>query len=206
MVWFECGDCGESVKKPKVDAHKGRCSSSHFTCLDCSRTFGRNDVKQHTSCVTEHDKYASGATKPGGFAATGFFNSTSQRPTEAGTPEGTQYLSKGPPWVCSICQVTCTSQQTLDGHASGAKHKRRARAASNAAVAEASKPAAAAAVAPATIRAGPPNAVGNELADKPTASLPQLCNGANGAAKTAAAIKISKAVRQRVDLAWTMEF
>lgn len=45
MVWFECGDCGESIKKPKVDAHKGRCPSSHFTCLDCSRTFGRNDVK-----------------------------------------------------------------------------------------------------------------------------------------------------------------
>lgn len=32
-----------------------------------------------------------------------------------------------PPWTCSVCRVTCTSQETLLGHAAGAKHKRRVR-------------------------------------------------------------------------------
>lgn len=32
-------------------------------------------MQDHTTCVTEHDKYAKGATKPGGFAAQGFFGS-----------------------------------------------------------------------------------------------------------------------------------
>lgn len=29
-------------------------------------------MQGHTQCVTEHEKYALGATKPGGYAATGF--------------------------------------------------------------------------------------------------------------------------------------
>ena len=85
----------------------------------------------HTSCVTEHEKYAQGATKPGGFAAQGFFNEggAPSGTESAGGAEGLQFLSTRPPWNCSICNVSCTSQDTLMGHASGAKHKRRAKAA-----------------------------------------------------------------------------
>lgn len=43
----------------------------------------------------------------------------------ASDPEGTQFLSKRAPWKCSVCNVTCTSEETLLGHAAGAKHKRR---------------------------------------------------------------------------------
>lgn len=46
----------------------------------------------------------------------------------AGQPEGLEFLSSRPPWKCSICNVACTSQDALMGHAAGAKHKRRVRA------------------------------------------------------------------------------
>lgn len=73
--WFQCEDCGDSIKKPKLAQHcNGGCSASRFTCIDCSRTFDRHSVQAHNSCVTEHDKYAKGATKPGGFAEKGFFD------------------------------------------------------------------------------------------------------------------------------------
>jgi hypothetical protein len=36
-------------------------------------------------------------------------------------------LSQRPPWRCSVCNVTCTSRETLTGHASGVKHKRKVR-------------------------------------------------------------------------------
>ncbi len=80
--------------------------------------------------MTEHEKYAQGATKAGGYAAQGFFNDKAPPAgptTAAGDPEGTQFLSKRPPWKCSICNVACTSEETLLGHAAGAKHKRRVR-------------------------------------------------------------------------------
>lgn len=51
----------------------------------------------------------------------------------AGHAEGTEFLTTLPPWKCTICNVTCTSQDTLLGHAAGAKHKRRVRAAHQAA-------------------------------------------------------------------------
>ena len=43
----------------------------------------------------------------------------------AGGPEGLEFLSSRAPWKCNICNVACTSQDTLMGHAAGAKHKRR---------------------------------------------------------------------------------
>ncbi|KAL0019178.1 hypothetical protein WJX79_010919 [Trebouxia sp. C0005] len=73
MVWFVCDDCGDSIKKPKVPQHLQQCSASRFTCLDCSRSFDRHTVKGHATCVTEVDKYAKGATKPGGYAAQGYY-------------------------------------------------------------------------------------------------------------------------------------
>ena len=78
--------------------------------------------------MTEHDKYAKGATKPGGYAASGYFgNGETAKAPDASAPAGLEFLSVRAPWKCSICNVTCTSQETLWGHASGAKHKRRVR-------------------------------------------------------------------------------
>ena len=78
--------------------------------------------------MTEHDKYAKGATKPGGYAASGYFgNGETAKAPDASAPAGLVFLSMRAPWKCSICNVTCTSQETLLGHASGAKHKRRVR-------------------------------------------------------------------------------
>lgn len=83
----------------------------------------------HTTCVTEHEKYALGATKPGGYAAQGFnhgkaANGSATPSTEA---TGLEFLATRPPWACSVCNVNCTSRETLEGHAAGAKHKRRVR-------------------------------------------------------------------------------
>lgn len=76
--------------------------------------------------MTEHDKYAKGATKPGGFAAQGFYGSSESAKAEAPAgPSSLEFLATRPPWKCSVCNVTCTSNETLMGHAAGAKHKRR---------------------------------------------------------------------------------
>ncbi|DBA89675.1 TPA: hypothetical protein ACH3X2_004567 [Trebouxia sp. C0005] len=136
MVWFVCDDCGDSIKKPKVPQHLQQCSASRFTCLDCSRSFDRHTVKGHATCVTEVDKYAKGATKPGGYAAQGYYKDGSgatvvvaQPVASTSEPADTAYLATRPPWTCSVCKVNCTSQDTLLGHAGGVKHRRRARAA-----------------------------------------------------------------------------
>lgn len=135
--------------QPKIAAHAARCSCSQLTCVDCSREFDKWSVGQHVSCVTEHDKYAKGATKPGGAAANGFFGNGGAAPAAAAPAaaasaaasnskggssseaaiEGAEHLSTRFPWKCRLCGVSCTSQDTLAGHASGLKHRRRARAA-----------------------------------------------------------------------------
>jgi len=133
MPWFYCDICGDSVKKPKVAAHCNQCRHATFTCIDCSRPFNQTTVHGHTSCVTEHEKYAQGATKPGGFASGGFYgDGTTEQQNGVGSSggvEGLEFLSTRAPWKCSICNVNCTSSETLMGHAAGAKHKRRAKAA-----------------------------------------------------------------------------
>ncbi len=102
-------------------------------------------MKAHNSCVTEHDKYAKGATKPGGFASAGFFGEgeggqgagaapvAGTAEATAPAPVGLEFLATRHPWACSVCGVTCTSHETLLGHAAGVKHRRRANAASKAA-------------------------------------------------------------------------
>jgi cell growth-regulating nucleolar protein len=136
MPWFYCDVCGDSIKKPKVAAHCNQCRHATFTCIDCSRPFDQTTVHGHTSCVTEHEKYAQGATKPGGFASGGFYgDGTTGQENGGGSggggggAEGLEFLSTRAPWKCSICNVNCTSSETLMGHAAGAKHKRRAKAA-----------------------------------------------------------------------------
>ena len=120
-------------------------------------------MKSHNSCVTEHDKYAKGATKPGGFASGGFFGEGEEgkaaavtAPAAAPAPVGLEFLATRHPWSCSACGVTCTSQETLLGHAAGVKHRRRSNAAAKAAKKEGKEAAAVAAEAPATPAAPTP--------------------------------------------------
>ena len=89
-------------------------------------------MQGHATCVTEADKYAKGATKPGGYAAAGYYKDNSaatganaQPEPTAASPLDTACLSTRPPWTCSVCNVTVTSQDTLLGHAAGFKHRRR---------------------------------------------------------------------------------
>ncbi|KAF9236347.1 hypothetical protein BU15DRAFT_50180, partial [Melanogaster broomeanus] len=52
--------CGDVVKKPKLDQHRGRCNSG-FDCIDCSVTFNTpTEYKGHTSCISEAEKYQKG--------------------------------------------------------------------------------------------------------------------------------------------------
>ena len=133
MPWFYCDQCGDSVKKPKIASHLRSCPSSSFTCIDCSRQFDRNSVHGHTKCVTEHEKYAEGATKPGGYASKGFYldaaTAGSREEVKGEAVAGMEFLSEKAPWKCSLCKVTCTSRETLMQHASGSKHGRKAKAA-----------------------------------------------------------------------------
>ena len=85
----------------------------------------------HSQCVTEHEKYAKAATKPGGWAANGVYEKDGQEKRQPGSSPATgrEFLSSRAPWTCSVCSVKCTSEATLLSHASGAKHQRRSRAA-----------------------------------------------------------------------------
>uniref|UniRef100_A0A7S0YHV6 C2H2-type domain-containing protein n=1 Tax=Polytomella parva TaxID=51329 RepID=A0A7S0YHV6_9CHLO len=128
-MWFYCDLCGDSIKKPKLVNHYRQCSSHYFTCIDCCQKFDRTTVQGHSVCVTEFQKYALGATKPGGFAANGYEGKAPVQSVTASEPTGLQFLATRPPWKCSICNVNCTSRDTLISHATGLKHKRRVKAA-----------------------------------------------------------------------------
>lgn len=71
------------------------------------------DAQAHTTCVTESQKYAEGATKPGGFASKGFFEAGGKPAAAAlaADPAADEFLSKRPPWKCR-CEwqqiVTCS--------------------------------------------------------------------------------------------------
>lgn len=149
MVWFQCESCGDTLKKPKLAGHFGRCAAEWFTCVDCQQGFDRWTVAQHVTCVTEYEKYALGATKPGGVAAAGGpreAQASTAAPSTAAT--GLEFLATRAPWVCLCCNVTCTSKDTLLGHAQGKKHRSKARAASGTAAAPPSTEAEAPAVPP----------------------------------------------------------
>ena len=137
MPWFQCNSCGDSIKKPKLKAHFNQCAAESFSCIDCSETFDRRSVAGHVSCVTEHEKYALAATKPGQegiLAASKARNANGESGGGGGGSSdggvfGEEFLSTSPPWKCSCCNVSCTSVETLMGHAAGKKHKSKARSA-----------------------------------------------------------------------------
>ncbi|EKG04632.1 RNA binding protein, putative [Trypanosoma cruzi] len=57
MVSFTCNYCHDVVKKPKVNGHAAQCGGASFTCVDCMEVFDLQTIKQHTSCITETEKY-----------------------------------------------------------------------------------------------------------------------------------------------------
>ncbi|KAJ1727406.1 hypothetical protein LPJ72_005955, partial [Coemansia sp. Benny D160-2] len=63
MVSFVCDYCQNTLKKPKLDIHAQRCRYASFSCIDCGVGFQGTTYRQHTSCMTESEKYE-GKNKP----------------------------------------------------------------------------------------------------------------------------------------------
>lgn len=61
MVSFACEACADVLAKKKLDSHGCR---QGFTCLDCNRTFYRNEYRSHTTCVTEAERYQKSVYQP----------------------------------------------------------------------------------------------------------------------------------------------
>lgn len=59
MVVFVCNACGSSIKKNKVEKHfQTECPDcSVLSCIDCGQDFVGDAYQQHTSCITEAEKY-----------------------------------------------------------------------------------------------------------------------------------------------------
>ncbi|KAJ3701910.1 hypothetical protein LUZ61_005615 [Rhynchospora tenuis] len=124
MVWFQCEDCGEELKKPKLAGHFNRCSAYRLSCIDCGVTFDQESVKGHNQCISEAEKY--------GPKSDGKPVKTPQSKPDKSKPNADVDINVGlstrPPWFCSLCNTTTTSKQTLLSHAEGKKHRAKARA------------------------------------------------------------------------------
>lgn len=124
-MWFQCEDCGDNLKKPKLPGHFRSCSARKLSCIDCGEMFGQESVQSHTQCITEAEKYGpkgQGKALNGGGAKP---NKDSKQQPDFDITVG---LSKRFPWFCSLCNTKATSEQTLLLHAEGKKHRARARA------------------------------------------------------------------------------
>jgi cell growth-regulating nucleolar protein len=63
LAYYSSTDCGDVVKKPKLDQHRTQCHGG-FDCIDCSTTFNSPaEYKGHTSCISEAEKYQKGLYK-----------------------------------------------------------------------------------------------------------------------------------------------
>ncbi|KAG2323510.1 hypothetical protein Bca52824_016723 [Brassica carinata] len=124
MVWFQCEDCGQSLKKPKLPSHFRMCRASRLSCIDCGETFGQDSVQGHNQCITEAEKYGpKGQSKASNGTPAKPKDSSKQQP-DFDINVG---LSNRYPWFCSLCNTKATSQQTLLAHADGKKHRGKAR-------------------------------------------------------------------------------
>ncbi|KAI4335257.1 hypothetical protein L6164_013921 [Bauhinia variegata] len=125
MVWFQCEDCGDNLKKPKLPNHFRTCSAHKLSCIDCGEIFSRDTVQDHTQCITEAEKYGpKGQGKSLNVSTVKPNKEAKQRP-EVDINVG---LSDRPPWFCSLCNTKATSKQTILLHADGKKHRAKARA------------------------------------------------------------------------------
>ncbi|KAF9526932.1 hypothetical protein CPB83DRAFT_446796 [Crepidotus variabilis] len=88
--------CGDVVKKPKLDQHRGRCHAG-FDCIDCSTTFNTPaEYKSHTSCISEAEKYQKNlykGPKKGAENHKNIGNEHSHRPTAPGSTSATENSS-----------------------------------------------------------------------------------------------------------------
>eukprot|EP00397_Hematodinium_sp_SG-2012_P049224 GEMP01056681.1.p1 GENE.GEMP01056681.1~~GEMP01056681.1.p1 ORF type:complete len:244 (-),score=54.63 GEMP01056681.1:771-1475(-) len=57
MVYFECGRCNETFKKPKVAKHLASCGSQRVSCIDCLTSFMPGEWENHVTCISEAEKY-----------------------------------------------------------------------------------------------------------------------------------------------------
>lgn len=58
MVTFNCEVCNATVPKKNTEKHYYRCPNAYYTCIDCSKTFDDGySYQQHTSCISEDEKY-----------------------------------------------------------------------------------------------------------------------------------------------------
>ncbi|KAJ0985510.1 hypothetical protein J5N97_003866 [Dioscorea zingiberensis] len=124
MVWFQCEDCGENLKKPKLPNHFRICSAFKLSCIDCGKVFDQQSVQSHTQCISETEKY--GPKDQG--KASHVAKSNSNKPNQHPEVDINVGLSSHPPWFCSLCNTNTTSKQTLLLHADGKKHRAKARA------------------------------------------------------------------------------
>ncbi|XP_010548656.1 PREDICTED: UBP1-associated proteins 1C-like [Tarenaya hassleriana] len=125
MVWFQCEDCGENLKKPKLPNHFRICSAAKLSCIDCGEIFGQHSVQGHNQCISEAEKYGpKGQLKPSNCTPAKSKQDSKQQP-DFDVNVG---LSDRPPWFCRLCNTKATSQQTLLLHADGKKHRAKAKA------------------------------------------------------------------------------
>ncbi|KAH6761663.1 zinc ion binding protein [Perilla frutescens var. hirtella] len=124
MVWFQCEDCGDNLKKPKLPNHFRQCSAFKLSCIDCGQVFGQQDVEGHTQCITEAEKYG---PKGQGKASNGMNTKPKTDAKQKPEVDINVGLSERPPWFCSLCNTKATSKQTLLLHADGKKHRAKAR-------------------------------------------------------------------------------
>ncbi|XP_038981166.1 UBP1-associated proteins 1C [Phoenix dactylifera] len=124
MVWFQCEDCGENLKKPKLPNHFRICSAFKLSCIDCGETFSQQSVQSHNQCISEAEKYG---PKDQGKASCNP-QTKPDKPKQNADVDVNVGLSSRAPWYCSLCNTTTTSKQTLLLHADGKKHRAKARA------------------------------------------------------------------------------
>lgn len=57
MVSFSCDHCQNVFTRARIDRHFLSCRTHSVSCIDCGTVFDSYTVKQHTSCITEAEKY-----------------------------------------------------------------------------------------------------------------------------------------------------
>ncbi|KAK5829967.1 hypothetical protein PVK06_013761 [Gossypium arboreum] len=121
MVWFQCEDCGENLKKPKLSNRFRICSASKLSCIDCGVIFEQQTVQGRAQCITEAEKYG-----PKGQVKTPNGSNAKPNKRTKEKPNINKVISTSS--LVFLCNTKAISQQTLLLHAEGKKHRAKARA------------------------------------------------------------------------------